>query len=342
MISKLGKYQGLGITAIGLVIALAVNWNNNTQLDTILTICTVGLIAISMGLVYGQGGMLSLAPAAFAAIGAYSTAILTTKYDMPIVAGLALAVLMPAAIAFVLARLIVRLSHLALAVATLLLSQLLSFLLASGGDFTGGYVGLYGIPSPEWMSTLRDQALVGAVLVLIATFVLIRVAHSQQGRALRAIAADSTMASSLGINVSARLSWAFCLGAAIAGVAGWFYAHTRTFLAPESLSLHMSLTVLFMLIVGGRSTILGPLLGTAVLTLLDGALPAASVRDMFYGSALILALIVFPEGLLGTRWGAALRALRRMNRSRDHADEVERTSGPAPARTIHAPADKAV
>ena len=310
--TALARYRPVLVLAAGLAAAIAWGWSSAPRLDTLVFIATTGVIATSLALVYGQAGVLSVAQAAFASIGGYATAIATVKYDLPVLAGLALAVVLPAVFGYVLSRVVVRLSHLALAVATLLVSEVLAYALSAGGDFTGGFIGIAGIPSWGPMSDLKGAAIVGGILLLGATFTLARVAYSQQGRALRVIAADKILAASLGINVVSRLSWLMALSAGMAGLAGWFYAHTRNFMAPDALTIDLSLTVIFMVIIGGKATVLGPVVGTALLTLISDAVPSAAVRGMFYGGALIVVLLLFPQGLLGTNWKAvAARATAR-------------------------------
>lgn len=328
MTSRLERHGPLFLLTIAGVVALALSWGSATRLDTIVFISATGIIATSLALVYGHAGILSVAQAGFAAIGGYATAIVTVRYDWPVLLGLVLAVGIPALFAYILARLIVRLSHLALAVATLLVSEVLTHLLRAGGEFTGGHLGIAGIPRWGPMSTGRGAAVTGVVLVILVTFVLLRVSRSQQGRALRVIAVDQVLASSLGIDITKRMSAVFSLAAGMAGVGGWYFAHTRRFMAPDALPISLSLTVIFMVIVGGKSTILGPILGTTLLVLISDAAPSAAVRGMFYGGALIVVLVAFPNGLLGTDWRRVRHLFTR--RGRAAADESS-SSGQVPS-----------
>jgi branched-chain amino acid transport system permease protein len=200
------------------------------------------------------------------------------------------------------ARLVGRLSHLALAVATILIADIIVYLIAGFPDLTGGHVGLPGVPPPSFMVDIQSAAIVGVVLAAGSTLVLQRVARSQQGRALRTIAADKILANSVGISMPARLSAAFALSAGMAGVAGWFYAHSRLFMTPDALSVNISLTVLFMVIVGGSRTVIGPVVGAVGLTSLQDLVPQSTLGPMYYGLALIVVLLIMPRGLFGTDW----------------------------------------
>lgn len=281
---------------------------SSTHLDTSRIIAMWALIAVSLGICYGQAGILSVGQAAFASLGAYATAIATSNYDLPIVVGLALSLVVPAVIAYPLARVIVRLSPLALALSTLVLSEILHHLLASGGSFTGGFIGISGISRP--VSSPLAVHFLGWGAVLAAVIVAAHLRDSTQGRALRIISKDQVLARSLGVPVEARLSAVFALSSLIAGFAGWLYAHTTTYLAPESLPLGLSITIVIMVIVGGKSTVFGPVLGAIILTFILDYLPREAVQGLFYGGALVLVLLLFPEGILGRDWKSTFRRRR--------------------------------
>jgi branched-chain amino acid transport system permease protein len=123
--------------------------------------------------------------------------------------------------------------------------------------------------------------------------------NSPFGRALNVIRHDRTRAQADGVNVPQLLSAAFAFSAAIAGSAGWLYAHYISYISPNSLDTHTSISALLMTVIGGSGIILGPLAGTVFLDVLVRHLPAQELQGMFYGGALILILILAPTGLLG-------------------------------------------
>lgn len=307
------------------------------RLDTSVTMATFAVIAISLGLSYGLGGMLSLAQATFASMGAYGTATVTTAWGLSPWVGLVLAIAVPCAVAYGMARLIVRLSPLALALATLAFSQLFQLAANEGGDLTGGYVGITGIPRLEPFSSAESLHFFGWALVVLAMLLVLRVRASNRGRALVAISTDTTLAKSVGIPVNAHLASAFALGGALAGVAGWYYAHTRGYLAPASLSLDISFMIAIAVIVGGRRTILGPIVGTVLIVLLRDLVPGAASHGMFYGGGLIVALLLFPEGVMGENWRKRIRHLtgsRRTPAGAPHAAMPARADGARPTRKV--------
>lgn len=270
-------------------------------LDTSVLMAIYALMALSVGVSFGLCGILSVAQAAFAALGAYGTAILTTRYGAPPLTGLLVAVALPAAFAYPFARLVTNMSHLGLAMATLLFSSMFDILVREGGDLTGGYIGLSGLPPlPGPMDAGWLHGLAWGIVALVA-LILALLYRSPYGAGLKSVRNDALRAAADGIDVAHARSTALSLSAGIAGIAGWLYAHYISYLGPESLGSSVSISVLLMAMVGGVSTVLGPILGAVVLTLLSTLLPGAESAGMFYGGALLLVLLIAPKGLMSLR-----------------------------------------
>lgn len=274
---------------------------NTVWLDTSVVIAIYSLIALSVGISYGQAGILSVAQAAFASVGAYAAAIVTTRYDLPAVVGLVLALVVPPLIAYPLARLVTRLNALSLAIATLVFGQAVDIILREGGDFTGGYIGLSGIPPLSIASTLLQYHFLSWGAVLIVVILLSNLINSPFGRAASTLRSDTLRAVADGVNVPHVRSVVLALSASVAGLGGWLYAHHIAYIGPDSLGPSVSLSVLLMAVVGGAQTVLGPIVGAALLTLLFKFIPSQEVQGMFYGGALIAVLVLSPNGLLGLR-----------------------------------------
>lgn len=270
---------------------------------TSVTIGIFALIALPLGLLYGQGGTISLAQGAFAALGAYTTAICTTRYGLSPMMTLLPAMLVPALLAFVIARPILRLPELSLALVTLSLGTVVQVALERGGDFTNNYIGISGIPLLPFIGS----SVVGAH-IMIWSLVLIGVLFyscfiaSARGRALNAVRVDRLLAESVGVNVAMDLSILFAGAAGIAGLAGWFYAHFIGYIAPTSLNVAVSAHILFMVVVGGRKAVLGPILGAIIFTFSNDLLPGTQIQGLFFGTLLILVLMFFPDGVLSLSW----------------------------------------
>lgn len=276
--------------------------NSPFWLDNSVLVAIFALLALSAGMAYGQAGILSIAPAAFASIGAFATGIATTRYGLSPLLGLVLALLLPMVLAYPMARAISRLSPMPLSIATLLLSLVLELAIREGGSFTGGYIGLSGIP-PLWFApTIHAMHVLSWAAVVAVLVLYVNLTDSALGRAVKTARHDPLRATADGVNVPALLAAYFSLSASVAGLAGWLYAHQLTYMGPDSLTMHVSIKVLLMAVIGGASTFLGPVVGAAFLTLITLYLPAAETQGMIFGAVLIVVLLVAPNGMLGTDW----------------------------------------
>lgn len=299
---SLFQRQRPALTLFGVLSVITLLISGNTVwLDTSVVIAIYSLIALSVGISYGQAGILSVAQAAFASVGAYATAIVTTRYDLPAVVGLLLALVVPPLIAYPLARLVTRLNALSLAIATLVFGQAVDIALREGGDFTGGYIGVSGIPPLSIASTLLQYHFLSWGAVFVVAILLSNLIDSPFGRATSTLRSDTLRAVADGVNVPHVRSVVLAVSASVAGLGGWLYAHHIAYIGPDSLGPSVSLSVLLMAVVGGAQTVLGPIVGAALLTLLFKFIPSQEVQGMFYGGALIAVLVLSPNGLLGLR-----------------------------------------
>lgn len=293
------RHRNTWIMLVVGALACAIAPLNPVWLDTVILTGVFALIALSAGLSFGQAGILSMAQGAFAAIGAYSTAVIATRFGLPAWVGLAIAIALPAALAWGLARMVTRMPELATALATLALATLLEIVARNWDAVTGGYVGIAGIPPIAGFEKAWRFNILVWVFVLVAVLFYENLMNSAHGRALNIVKHDRTRAMADGIAVAPLLSAMLATSGAMAGAGGWLYAHYITYMSPGSLDTHASISALLMAVVGGAGYILGPVLGTFLLSLLGKLLPAQEAQGLFYGGALIVILVVAPEGLLG-------------------------------------------
>lgn len=298
------------VVLVGFCIVMLLGLARPSLHTTMFTIGLYALIALPLGLIYGQGGVISLAQGSFAALGAYTSAILTTRYGLSPTLSVIPAMIVPAVLAFLISRPILRLPELSLALVTLSLGTVIAVGLQRGGDFTGSYVGLSGAPPLP----IVGQNPVGVAIALwtVVLIVVIMYSHfvrSARGRALNAVRVDRLLAESMGVNVPFDLARLFAAAAGIAGLAGWFYVHAIGYIAPDSLGPETSAHILFMVVLGGRRAVLGPVLGAAFFTFANDLLPGAESHGLFFGSILVLILLLSPDGILSPQ---ALRAMRRL------------------------------
>lgn len=258
----------------------------------VLSIGTNVLLALSIYLTLSCG-LLTVANAAFMAIGAYSSALLTLHTGAPFFLALVLGSLLPALVALVIGRPTLKLSGVYLAMATLAFGEVVRIAILNTEDLTGGALGLNGIPQlTSWVSI--------AVAVFGAVYVLLRSARSRLGRTMAAIRQDEVATEVIGINVRAYRLFAFVMGAALAGLAGGFNAHFTFFISPNEYGFDRGVEILAMGVLGGTGSPWGAVLGGILITLLPELLRGlGDYRPLVNGIILILIILYSPQGLWG-------------------------------------------
>ena len=258
----------------------------------VLSVGTNVLLALSIYLTLSCG-LLTVANAAFMAIGAYSAALITLRTEMTFFFALVLGSLLPALVALVIGRPTLKLSGVYLAMATLAFGEVVRITILNAEDLTGGALGLNGIPQlTSWFSV--------AVVVLVAVYVLLRSARSRLGRTMAAIRQDEVATEVIGINVRAYKLFAFVMGAALAGLAGGLNAHFTFFISPNEYGFDRGVEILAMGVLGGTGSPWGAVLGGILITLLPELLRGlGDYRPLVNGIILILIMLYSPQGLWG-------------------------------------------
>lgn len=269
-----------------------------------------GILVLSLSLILSYTGLLSLGHAAFFALGAYTSAILTVTYQWSFWPAALAAVALSAAVATAVGLPVLRLSAMYLALATLALNELVVVVLNNWDAVTRGSSGIPGIPPPAAFAFTFDTEDRYYYLLLAAlglTFWVVRqLMRSPVGRAFIAIREDDLVAQSLGVNTTLFRVLSFAIGAAFAGLAGSLQAHYLSLVSPTSFTTAISLALLAMLILGGR-TLWAPLVGAAVLTLLpEIARPLAEYRLVTYGLVLVAMMVARPQGLISPQRAGAV------------------------------------
>jgi len=271
------------------------------------------ILTVSINLIIGYAGQVSLGHAAFYGIGAYTSALVALNWHLPFPLAALSAILVAGACGLALGLPTLRLKEDYLAIVTLGFGVIVDLVFLNL-EITGGPDGLAGIPPPQFLSLIRAP---GAYLLLVAAAVLLvlvftyRLVSSYHGRALRAIRDHEVTAQVMGINTPAYKIVIFTLAAGLAGLAGSLYAHYITFINPETFGLHTSILILTMAVLGGMGSIAGSVLGAVILTALPELLRQfQAYQDLVYGALLVGLLILRPEGILG-RGKLSLKFLQR-------------------------------
>jgi branched-chain amino acid transport system permease protein len=268
-------------------------------MDSAVIIGIQALIALSVGLSYGQAGILSMAQAVLASVGGYVSAVLALRYGLSPYVGLLGAVALPTLLAYVLARFVTPLDHLAAALATLALSTVIEIVARNWDSVTGGYVGLTGIPPLKGFTAPGAFCALVWGCVCLVVLLYENLMRSPYGRALNTVRHDRARATADGVDAPQLMSAGFALSAGIAGLAGWLYVHYIGFMGPGALDTGASISVLLMAVIGGVGYVLGPVIGTVLLSLVLHQLPAQEVQGLFYGITLIVILLFARDGLMG-------------------------------------------
>lgn len=274
----------------------------------------IQVIAVTgLGLLVGHAGQVSLAQAAFYGMGAYTSALLSTKGGANPWLALAVAPLVAGAAGYLIGRPILRLRGHHLSLGTLAFGLIVTIVLQEESEWTGGPSGLMGIPrlavgAFAFSTDARYYFVVWAV-ALAVLLLYRRLVDSAWGRALRAIAASELAAGAMGIDTGRRKLEAFVLSAACAGIAGGLYAHYMTFISPDQFSFYASVVFVVMAALGGLHSVWGPLIGvvcvTALVELIREVLPRAvpgagsEYEIILFGVLLVLIMAFAPQGLAG-------------------------------------------
>ncbi len=279
-------------------------------LVTVLGFAAIYAIFVS-GLKFFMGytGQVSFGQNAFAAIGGYTSAVLTTAFGWGVFPAMALGVAAAALMALLVGFPTLRLRGHYLAMATLALGMIVQEIAVQWDSVTMGYTGIAAIPALGAFGheLPSDRWQLAALLVALALClgVASRLKHSRLGQALAAIAGSEDAARALGVDVARYKLIAFVIAAIYAAFAGSLFAHFVGFVSPEVFGLHMVVLGFTMLYVGGIGTVAGPMVGALIISLLPETFRGfKEFQDLAYGAALILILIYAPRGLasLIRRW----------------------------------------
>jgi branched-chain amino acid transport system permease protein len=236
-----------------------------------------------------MSGQFSFGNAGFMALGAYSASVATVKFQLPYAVGLLIAAVVGAATGWLLGLPALRIRGVYLALATIGFGFLVENLFINL-EYTGAQVGFYGMQG----TTLP---LVYGFVVVIG-LLLVRLEHSRLAKSLQAVRENEVVASTLGLNTVYLKLLSFSAGAALAALAGALYAHYMFFISPELFGFFQSVWPAFYVAIGGAGTVIGPVLGAAVVTLLPEYFqPLKEWRLLVFGLTVMVLIAVRPQGL---------------------------------------------
>jgi branched-chain amino acid transport system permease protein len=277
-------------------------------------ILIVALFALSLDLVLGYAGILTLGHAAFFGVGAYTAGLLAVHGWGEPLTGLVAGAAVAAIVGFAVSFLVVRGENLARLMVTLGVGLLLFEAANRAAFITGGVDGLSGVTMWKLLGVFpfdlggRTAYVYSFVVLLLVFLFLRRLARSPFGLSLRGIRENRTRMPAIGVPVQRRLVAAFTLGAAIAGIAGALLAQTTQFVGLDTLGFGRSADTMIMLVLGGTGRLYGALVGTAVFMIAQDYL--SGINPVYWQFWLGLLLVVFVFVARGGIMGAVERLRR--------------------------------
>jgi branched-chain amino acid transport system permease protein len=269
-------------------------------------IAITALFALSLDLILGYAGIVSLGHAAFFGVGAYTAGLLAKHYWSEPLSGLVLAAIAAGLVGYASSHIVVRFRHLALIMLTMGLGLLLHEAANSASGLTGGADGLQGFKVASVLGFKFDMfgrtAYGFSLLVLFVCFLVCRrIIHSPFGLALRGIRENATRMPAIGAPSRSHLRKAYTIAAVIAGIAGALLTHTTSTVSLEVLSFGRSADVLVILILGGAGRLYGGIIGAIIYMVARDQFSGLNPQYWYFWIGLLLVAVVMllPNGILG-------------------------------------------
>ena len=286
-----------------------------TSFENVLTdqIMMFILVALGLNVVVGFAGLLDLGYVGFYAVGAYTTAVVTSgQFTLPWIAALPLSVIMAMIAGVILGTPTLRLRGDYLAIVTLGFGEIIR-ITANNSDWLGGPRGISKVPHPPSIGPLQFGVLnakpywyLGFTVILIVIFVLTRLENSRVGRAWAAVREDEDAAELMGVDTFKFKLWAFAIGAAIGGIAGSLYASKVGFINPDNFQLQLSILFRAAVVLGGTGSMYGVIMGGFLVAWIPERFRGFSTRRYFvFGVVLVLVMVFRPQGIIPRRGAAA-------------------------------------
>lgn len=299
MFARHWRKIGLGLLLlIGLLLPVLIQ---NQYLLSVIMISYIWAIAVyGMNVLLGYTGQLSLAQAGFFGIGAYTVGIMTVTYGISFWPALLAAVVVSSTVGFVVGLFALRTRNEYFAIFTLGVGLVIFLLIENWQSFTGGRLGLIGVPYPEPLTELWQLYYLILGFLVLTIYTVASISRSLVGRSFLAIRNSEELAMATGINVGVNKQLAFVISTALAGLAGGLYAPNIGFLGPAVANIPTTFNMLLFLLVGGLGSLSGPLVGSLLVATLTQFLQQFQEYQLvIFGPLLVLVVIFFPKGIAG-------------------------------------------
>jgi len=263
-------------------------------------IYVTSLLAMSLNLLVGYGGMFQFHHAVFYGVGAYTVALLLTKTSLPMWVGFVAGPIIAAGVGLVIGWFCVRLTRLYFGMLQISLGSLIWAIVYRWYKFTGGDDGIHGIPMPAFLSSLNQSYYFILIVLMVSLVFLYLILKSPFGSTLQAIRDNPQRCEAVGINVRRHQLRAIVIGTFFAGIAGVLFVVLEKSVFPDLLFWTLSLEIFIMCLLGGWFTFGGPILGAAITIALRTFVGKyTEYWTLILGVILILLIFFLPEGVMG-------------------------------------------
>jgi len=294
----------LGLLAAALLAPLVVQ--NQYALHIGILIMFSVMLATSFNLIVGYVGEFPLGHTAFLGVGAYTAALFSTRLALPFHVAVLAAPLVAAVFGLVIGAITLRLRGPFFVIVTLCFAEVLRLIANNWIDLTNGPMGISGIAKPAWAieGDMLQQKMTyyytGVLLAAVSLFVSYRFVYSNIGRAAVAVRENRFVAQSIGVSPFYLGLITFVLAAGIAGLAGGFYANYVSFVGPEVFGFSFMISMIIMVLAGGKGTLIGPVVGAVIVVLLEEYLrDFKELRFSIFGLVVMAVVLFLPRGIMG-------------------------------------------
>lgn len=264
------------------------------------------ILATGFNLIVGYVGEFSLGHTAFLGIGAYTAALMSSSWGTPIYLNIAAAALFAGVAGLLIGAVTLRLSGPFFVIVTLCFAEVLRVIANNWISLTNGPMGIAGIARPGWMTQQNalqqkvDFYYIALLLAAVSVYFAYRFVYSYLGRAVITVRENRFVAQSVGIWPYYYTLLTFVVAAAMAGAAGGFYAHYVSYVGPEVFGFSFMISMIIMVLLGGKGTLVGAIVGPVIVVLLEEYLrDFKDLRFSIFGLIIITIVLFLPQGLMG-------------------------------------------
>ena len=313
--------------AVTLLIVIALLFSQKTYYALIIALFGVyAIVAISLDILFGYTGQISLGHAGLFAIGSYVATQFTMKLGIPSLISLILGAILTMLVGFVVAIPASKLVKHFLSLLMIAFGQMIYLIVNTWTPVTGGSLGIGYIPYLNVCGIVLNSNLKNSIFIWILVALTMvaknRIIDSRTGRAFIAIRENAVAARGLGINVQRYKILAFGISAFLTGLAGGLYAFLRGFISPETFNGTQSILFMTMLLFGGITTSAGPVIGAAVLLLVKELFQSLSIyQGLIYALFILVVLFFLPNGAVGLYYNILHAIKKKRNKKLPSSEE---------------------